>query len=98
MALTPTGTKAALAGEGDAAPAKGQPAGLKGQAWTGEDGKLSIDLPAFKEPGCNCVLLGTLEGTVSGTTASGNIAVRNSSTGQWQFASWTASTKGAKKK
>jgi hypothetical protein len=95
VSLTPAGAKQALMAEGDAAPPKGQPAGLRGTFTLGDDGQLSVDLPAFREPGCNCVLLGTLEGTVSGQSASGNIAVRNSQTGQWQFASWTA-TSGAR--
>jgi len=92
VSLTPAGTRQALMAEGAAAPARGQPAGLRGTYTLGDDGRLVVDLPAFREPGCNCVLLGTLEGTVTGQTASGNVAVRNSQTGQWQFASWSASS------
>lgn len=95
VSLTATGAKQPLMAEGAAAPARGQPAGLRGTYTLSDDGMLAVDLPAFREPGCNCVLLGTLEGTVSGQSVSGNIAVRNSQSGQWQFASWTA-TSGAR--
>src|SRR5262245_3755709 len=73
VALTPTGSKSAIMAEGDmggGAKGSAMSGGLKGQYSVGDDGKLSVDLPAFKESGCNCTLIGTLEGMVNGNTAS----------------------------
>jgi hypothetical protein len=99
LQLTPTGGKTVMAeGAMAPAPAKGKAApagGLSVTAMkTGEE-TVSGDIDgSYWDAGCNCSVVSTFEGTITGNTLVGTISARDARTGNWSFSSFTA-TKGA---
>ena len=103
LVLTPTGGKA-IAAEGAvvAAPAKGKaPAtgGLSVTAMKSGDDKVTGSVDAsYVDPGCNCSVVSTFEGELTGNTLVGTISARDARTGQWNFSSFTATKGGSAKR
>jgi hypothetical protein len=104
LQLTPTGGKTIMAeGSGammaPAAKGKAAPAptgGLWVTAMKSGDEKVTGEIDgAYMDPGCNCTVVSTFEGELSGNTLKGTISARDSRTGQWNFTSFTASKGGA---
>ncbi len=100
LQLTPTGGKTVMA-EGAVAPApvKGKAAapagGLAVTASKVGDEKVSGNIDAsYWDGGCNCSVVSTFEGEITGNTIVGTISARDARTGNWSFSSFTA-TKGA---
>jgi hypothetical protein len=104
LVLTPTGGKA-IAPEGAvmAAPAKGKAApatgGLSVTAMKSGDDTVtgSVD-GSYMDPGCNCSVVSTFEGELTGNTLVGTISARDARTGQWNFSSFTATKGGSAKR
>jgi hypothetical protein len=93
IALTPTGARAVVMAENAAPPARGQraPAGLPVTLMkTGEDQVSGAIDVSFMDPSCNCSVIASIEGTISGNTMTGSLSARDSRTGQWRFTSFTA--------
>ena len=90
--MTPMGAKAAIQ---PADPNEWRPAKAMGVPGTltmsGDD--LGGTIASYVDPSCNCTVVPELKGTVAGNTYSGNIAGRNSQTGQWNFTSFSVSKK-----
>ena len=105
LQLTPTGGKtvmAEVAAAPMAAPAKGKgkaaPApvgGLWVSAMKSDDKVTGTVDGSYVDPGCNCAVVSTFEGTVTGNMLTGTISARDARTGQWNFSSFTASKGGA---
>ncbi|MBI4420973.1 MAG: hypothetical protein HY560_09125 [Gemmatimonadetes bacterium] len=92
LQLTPMGAKAPVMAEGAGmSMGKGRPTGLPVMAMKSGEDKVSGSVDAaYTDPGCNCTVVTTFEGTITGSTLSGSLAARDSKTGQWNFTSFTA--------
>lgn len=91
-ALTPAGARGPIAAQDGVAPApaRGAPAGLPVTLMkTGDETVTGNIDAAYTDPGCNCVVVTSVEGTLSGSTLTGSLAARDSRTGQWNFSSFT---------
>ena len=109
LQLTPTGGRT-VGPEGTAEPAapaakgkKAAPApassGLAVSASKSGDDKVtgSVD-GSYVDPGCNCSVVSTFEGELTGNTIVGTISARDARTGQWNLSSFTATKGGAAKR
>jgi hypothetical protein len=106
LILTPMGGRP-IAPEGAApmaAPTKGKAAaapagGLAVTAMKSGDDKVtgSVD-GSYVDPGCNCSVVSTFEGELSGNTITGTISARDARTGQWNLSSFTATKGGVGKR
>ena len=97
LQLTPMGAKGPVMAEGASlSMGKGakSPSGLPVSAMKSGDDKVSGSVDAaYTDPGCNCTVITTIDGTIAGSTITGSLAGRDSKTGQWNLTSFTATRK-----
>jgi len=90
--MTPMGAKAPIAPADPNEPRPAKAQGLPGTFWMSGD-EVTGTVSAYVDPECKCTVVPEFKGTVSGNTYAGSIAGRNSSTGQWNFTSFTVAKK-----